>query len=105
MRAQFDSLPCCHRSWANHGKPYFPHGDERTFEIEFACAETEPGSGLVVESSSVMEIRSALRYEFDHTTLIARDDPQRDLFEMLAERGVIDPRLWTTRAWRARRPG
>jgi 6-pyruvoyl-tetrahydropterin synthase len=92
MRKVFDRLPCCHRSWANPGKRFFLHGCERTFEVEFACAETEPGTGLVVDSGALDEIQASLRYQFDHTTLIAADDPQRDLFELLAERGVIDLR-------------
>jgi 6-pyruvoyl tetrahydropterin synthase len=71
MSTLFDNLPCCHRSWANQGKRFFLHGYERTFEVEFACAETEAGTGLVVDSSSLKEVRAALRYQFDHTTLIA----------------------------------
>jgi hypothetical protein len=93
MRKLFYNLPCCHRSWANQGKRFFPHGYVRTFEVEFACAETEPDTGVVVESNAVREIRAELRYQFDHTTLIALDDPQRDLFELLAERGVIGLRI------------
>jgi hypothetical protein len=93
MRKIFDGLPCCHRSWANPGKRFFLHGCERTFDVEFACAETEPGTGVVVDGGAVGEIRTALRYQFDHTTLIAGDDPQRDLFELLAERGVVDLRI------------
>jgi 6-pyruvoyl-tetrahydropterin synthase len=76
-----------------HRKRLFLHGYERTFEIEFACAETEPGTGLVVDSASLGEIRAALRHQFDHTTLIAVDDSHRDLFELLAERGVIGLRI------------
>jgi 6-pyruvoyltetrahydropterin/6-carboxytetrahydropterin synthase len=93
MRKLFDSLPCCHRSWTNEGKRFFLHGYERTFEIEFACAQTEPGTGLVLAPAVVEEIRAALRKQFDHTTLIADDDPERDLFELLADRGVIDLRI------------
>ncbi len=93
MRKLFDDLPCCHRSWANQGKRFFLHGYERAFDIEFACADTEPGTGLVVDDNSLKEVRAALRYQFDHTTLIAVDDPQRDLFELLADRGVIDLRI------------
>ncbi|MEB3984221.1 6-carboxytetrahydropterin synthase [Mycobacterium sp. 663a-19] len=93
MRKAFGNLPCCRRSWANQGKRFFLHGYERTFEVEFACAETEPGTGVVVGSGTVGEIDAALRHQFDHTTLIAADDPQRDLFELLAERGVIDLRI------------
>jgi 6-pyruvoyl tetrahydropterin synthase len=93
MRTLFDNLPCCHRSWANHGKRFFLHGYDRTFEVEFGCAETEPGTGLVIDGNSLNEVGTPLRYQFDHTTLIAQDDPQRDLFELLAERGVIDLRI------------
>ena len=46
-----------------------------------------------VAQSILNEVRWALRYQFDHTTLIAADDPQRDLFELLAERGVVDLRV------------
>ncbi len=89
----FDELPCCHRSWANQGKRFFLHGYERSFEIEFACAETESGTGSVVDDITLKEVRAILRDQFDHTTLIAADDPQRDLFELLADRGVIDLRI------------
>lgn len=89
MRKLFDNLPCCHRSWANQGKQFFLHGYERSFEVEFACAETESDT----DSNAVRVIRAALLYQFDHTTLIAADDPQRELFELLAQRGVIDLRI------------
>jgi 6-pyruvoyltetrahydropterin/6-carboxytetrahydropterin synthase len=93
MRKAFGSLPCCHRSWANQGRRVFLHGYERTFEIEFACAETEPGTGLVLDPATIKEVLAVLRRQFDHTTLIAIDDPDRDLFELLAERGAIDLRI------------
>jgi 6-pyruvoyltetrahydropterin/6-carboxytetrahydropterin synthase len=93
MREVFDNLPCCHRSWANPGKRFFLHGYERTFEIEFACAETEPDTGLVLYPNALKEVQEVLRKQFDHTTLIAMNDPDRDLFELLADRGVIDLRV------------
>lgn len=93
VRKLFDDLPCCHRSWAHHGKCFFLHGYERAFEIEFACTETEPGTGFVVDFSALKDVRAALQRQFDHTTLIAINDPQRDLFELLADRGVIDLRI------------
>jgi 6-pyruvoyl-tetrahydropterin synthase len=92
MRALFDGLPCCRRAWAGVGKQALLHGYERTFEIEFACAETDPGSGMVVDGGCIKAIRAALRSQFDHTTLVAADDPQRELFGLLADNGVIDLR-------------
>lgn len=93
LRKRFGDLPCCHRSWSRQGKRFFLHGYERTFEIEFACAETDPTTGLVLDTRSVKDVRVALRRQFDHTTLISADDPQRDLFELLADQGVIDLRI------------
>jgi 6-pyruvoyltetrahydropterin/6-carboxytetrahydropterin synthase len=93
LRKVFDNLPCCHRSWANHGTRFFLLDYERTFEIEFACAETEPGTGLVLDPTALKQVLAALRRQFDHTTLIALDDPDRELFELLADRGVIDLRI------------
>ncbi|SON59939.1 hypothetical protein MSIMFI_01426 [Mycobacterium simulans] len=93
LRKRFGDLPCCHRSWSRQGKRFFLHGYERMFEIEFACAETEPGTGLVLDTHCLKDVRAALRRQFDHTTLIAADDPQLDLFQMLADQGVIDLRI------------
>lgn len=93
MRQVFANLPCCHRSWTNRGKRFFLHGYERTFEIEFACAETAAGTGSVLDPDALEEVWDVLRKQFDHTTLIAVNDPERDLFELLADRGVIDLRI------------
>ncbi len=93
FRKRFGELPCCHRSWSRQDKRFFLHGYERMFEIEFACAEIEPRSGLVVDTRCLKDVRAALRHQFDHTTLIAVDDPQRGLFGQLADQGVIDLRI------------
>ncbi len=47
----------------------------------------------MLDDDARKEVGTALRDQFDHTTLIAADDPQRDLFELLADRGVIDLRI------------
>jgi 6-pyruvoyl-tetrahydropterin synthase len=93
VRKLFDDLPCCHRSWAQEGRGFFLHGYERSFEVEFACSDVDPGTGFVVDFRTLTEVRRALRRQFDHTTLIAEDDPHRDAFELLAERGAFDLRI------------
>ncbi|WP_433496756.1 6-pyruvoyl trahydropterin synthase family protein [Sphaerimonospora sp. CA-214678] len=89
----FDDLPCTHRSWAHDGKCSFLHGYERRFEIEFGCGELEPKTGFVIDFSALKEVRALLQGQFDHTTLIAAGDPQRELFEELGRCGVIDLRI------------
>lgn len=42
LRKRFGALSCCRRSWSDDGKHLFLHGFELAFDIEFACAGTEP---------------------------------------------------------------
>ncbi|OBK17153.1 hypothetical protein A5636_23830 [Mycobacterium asiaticum] len=93
LRKWFDDLACCHRSWSGLGKDFFLHRYEQRFEIEFACAETDLDTGMVVDAACIADVRAALCRQFDHTTLIAANDPQRDLFELLAAQGAIDLRV------------
>lgn len=89
----FDDLPCSHRSWAHGGKCAFLHGYERCFEIEFGCERLEAGTGFVVDFGELKQVRALLQEQFDHTTLVATDDPELELFEELARREVIDLRV------------
>jgi 6-pyruvoyltetrahydropterin/6-carboxytetrahydropterin synthase len=89
----FDDLPCCHRSWAHDGKCAFLHGYERSFTVEFAAERLEPGTGFVVDFGALKDVRRMLERQFDHTTLIAADDPELALFEDLHARRLIDLRV------------
>jgi 6-pyruvoyltetrahydropterin/6-carboxytetrahydropterin synthase len=89
----FDDLPCVHRTWQHPGKCAYLHGYERSFEVEFACTTLEEGTGFVVDLGDLKEVRSLLQAQFDHTTLIASDDPEREVFERLDRSRVIDLRI------------
>ncbi len=97
LRKRFGGLRCCRRSWSDNGSRLLLHGYELTFEIEFARAETGLGDE-VLSADSLDDIRAALRRQFGHTTLIAADDPQRELFELLAERDLLDMRIMDSTA-------
>ncbi len=92
LRKRFGGLRCCRRSWSDNGSRLFLHGYELTFGIEFACDETELDN-QVLSADCVEDIHAALQRQFGHTTLIAANDPQRDLFELLAERDLLDMRI------------
>ncbi|AXI80135.1 6-pyruvoyl trahydropterin synthase family protein [Peterkaempfera bronchialis] len=93
MRFSARALPCCHRSWAHDGRCVYLHGYERSFELEFACAELDPATGFVIDFSALKGVRARLAEQFDHTTLVAEDDPELPLFRTLAERGIVDLRV------------
>jgi 6-pyruvoyl tetrahydropterin synthase len=71
----FDDLPCVHRTWQHRGKCALLHGYERRFEIEFGCTTLAPDTGFVIDLGDLKETRALLERQFDHTTLIAADDP------------------------------
>jgi len=89
----FDDLPCCHRTWRHEGRCAYLHGYERRFEVRFSCEELDPKTGFVVDFASLKSIRHILEEQFNHTVLIAQDDPEREIFEELSRRGVCDLRL------------
>ncbi len=89
----FDDLPCAHRSWAQAGNCRFLHGYERSFEVTFAADKLEPGTGFIVDFSKLKGIRALLESQFDHTTIIAGDDPMLAEFERLHVLKVLDLRV------------
>ncbi|KDM90808.1 6-carboxytetrahydropterin synthase [Photobacterium galatheae] len=89
----FDDLPCSHRAWAQQGKCSFLHGYERVFTIEFGCNELEKDTGFVIDFGAMKTIRALLQDQFDHTTVIAENDPELELFQALSEKQIIDLRV------------
>lgn len=92
LRKRFGGLHCCRRSWSDNGKRLFLHGYALSLEIEFACDERQ-SDDQVLSTECLEDIRAALHAQFGHTTLIATNDPQRDLFELLAERDLVEMRV------------
>lgn len=92
LRKRFGGLNCCRRSWTDNGKRLFLHGYALSFEIELACDERQ-SDDQVISTECLDDIRTALAAQFGHTALITANDPQRDLFELLAERDLVDMRI------------
>jgi 6-pyruvoyltetrahydropterin/6-carboxytetrahydropterin synthase len=95
VRKEFDDFPCAHRSWAHDGRCRFVHGYARSFVIDFACDELDPATGFVVDFGQLRDVHALLAAQFDHTTVVAADDPELELFEQLADKGLVDLRVMT----------
>jgi len=83
--------PCCHRQWRDEGHCSFLHGYDRWVELTWQGPRDH--RGWVVDFGALREIKDYLDHWFDHTTLIAPDDPHFDHFKELNEAGVIDMRV------------
>ena len=76
-----------HRQWKDDGHCRFIHGYGRYVEFTFACNERDE-KGWVMDFGNLKGIRKWLEREWDHRLLVAHDDPQIPLLEVLNDNGV-----------------
>lgn len=86
-------LSCCFRQWrATHSHCSLMHGYALAFEFTFSATEKDERN-WVVDFGDLDELKASLKKQFDHTTLVAQDDPKLDAFQALADQGLIDLRI------------
>jgi 6-pyruvoyltetrahydropterin/6-carboxytetrahydropterin synthase len=89
---RFTGFPCTHRQWRAESHCRFVHGYSREFYFEFAAKELTK-EGWVVDFGGLKELKAWLEYTFDHTFLVAQDDPQLETFRRLDQEGAIQLRV------------
>ncbi len=70
----FQDFPCTHRAWRYRGNCKYVHGYCRSFKFIFTCEEPDR-NGWVMDFGGLKQIKEFLMYWFDHTFLVAKDDP------------------------------
>ena len=84
---------CAFRQWrANHSHCRFLHGYQLKAKIWFNCADLD-NKNWVVDFGGLKELKQILQHQFDHTTVVALDDPHLELFKRLDAEGVIQLRV------------
>ena len=78
----FKDYPCSHRQWKHKGHCRYVHGYSRSFTFCFASNELDE-NGFVVDFSSLRPLEEKLREHFDHTLLVAINDPHKDEIKSL----------------------
>jgi 6-pyruvoyltetrahydropterin/6-carboxytetrahydropterin synthase len=87
-------LSCCFRQWAAESHCNLIHGYSLSFKFVFASEQLDHRNWVVdFGKGGFSEIKQWLEYMFDHTMLVAEDDPQRSELERLAELGLCEVRL------------
>jgi 6-pyruvoyltetrahydropterin/6-carboxytetrahydropterin synthase len=85
---RFTGFPCTHRQWRAESHCKFVHGYSREFFFEFAAQELTK-EGWVVDFGGLKQVKQFLDHTFDHTFLVAQDDPELETFKALDARGTI----------------
>ena len=88
---RFTGFPCTHRQWKAESHCRFVHGYSREFYFEFEANELTK-EGWVVDFGGLKELKNWLNMMFDHTFLVAQDDPHLEDFRKLDKAGVIQLR-------------
>lgn len=81
-------LSCTFRQWRAESHCRFLHGYALAIHLTF-MAEQLDKNGWVMDFGRFKGLRATLESYFDHTTLVARDDPNLDLFEQMSRSGLI----------------
>lgn len=88
-----EGLSCCFRQWrARESHCRFVHGYALAFTFVFATDRLD-ANNWCYDFGGLKDVRAWLHQMFDHTTLVAEDDPELDSFRALAARGLIDLRV------------
>jgi 6-pyruvoyltetrahydropterin/6-carboxytetrahydropterin synthase len=88
-----EGLSCCFRQWrAAHSHCRLLHGYALAFHFVFAT-RTLDAHNWCLDFGGLKPVRAWLHEMFDHTVLVAEDDPQRAAFEHLATLDLMDIRV------------
>lgn len=83
---------CAFRQWrAKHSMCQYIHGYQLKAKLWFRG--TLDDKNWVVDFGGLKEVKEQLRYQFDHTTCVAGDDPELETFKELERKGVIQLRI------------
>ena len=68
------------------------HGYQLKAELNFACNELDKNN-WVFDFGALKDLKHVFRNQFDHTLVVASDDPNLELLEQLNDKGVAQLRI------------
>jgi 6-pyruvoyltetrahydropterin/6-carboxytetrahydropterin synthase len=87
-----EGLSCCFRQWrADHSHCNLIHGYALAFRFVFATTELDQHN-WGIDFGGLQPLKAWLKSMFDHTMLVAADDPHLARFEQLADDGLVNLR-------------
>ena len=80
------------RQWRADSHCRLIHGYRLQCKIWFTSDELDERN-WVFDFGSCREIKNLLEKQFDHTTVVAADDPELETFKLLESKGMVDLRI------------
>ena len=82
-----DAFPCAYRQWRADSHCNQIHGYSFTIKVYFG-ADTLDARNWCMDFGGLRPLKEKLEEWFDHTLLVAEDDPHKDLLLKLGEAGI-----------------
>ena len=83
---------CAFRQWKAKSHCNLIHGYALQFEFTFGGYELDE-SNWIVDFGGLKPLKEWLKHMFDHTYLVAEDDPELETFVDLAKKDLVDLRI------------
>ncbi len=89
VEKRISGFSTCFRQWRAEGHCHLLHGYSLQFVLSFGC-DTLDDKNWVVDFGSFGELKQKLNEIFDHTCVVAEDDPNLEVFRRLHEMDVLN---------------
>jgi 6-pyruvoyltetrahydropterin/6-carboxytetrahydropterin synthase len=80
---------CAFRQWRAESHCRFMHGYALAIELTFEATQLD-ARNWVIDFGNFKELKEQLKHQFDHKTLVAKDDPELNTFKKLHQDGAIN---------------
>ena len=80
------------RQWKADSHCKLIHGYRLQCKLWFTAEELDD-KNWIYDFGGCKEIKNLLEKQYDHTTVVAADDPELDTFKLMSEKGMIDLRI------------
>jgi 6-pyruvoyltetrahydropterin/6-carboxytetrahydropterin synthase len=91
-----DAFPCAYRQWRADSHCNLIHGYSFSMKFYFGTDDLDVRN-WAADYGGLKELKRVLEDQFDHTLIVAQDDPELETFKMLQEKKmakiVVLPRL------------
>ena len=82
-----DAFPCAYRQWKSDTHCNTIHGYSFSMKFYFGTNELD-ARNWAADYGGLKELKAVLESQFDHTLLVAEDDPELDLYMEMQKRGI-----------------
>lgn len=71
------------------------HGYALEFKVVYGCEKLDKNNWCQ-DFGDLKQLKNMISYLFDHTTVVANHDPEREIFKEMHKKNIIDLRFLTT---------